>query len=64
MQENKAIGACYENSSTSAEKRIRELLNLHATQLNFMPFKGATDVLFVVKRMQDKYRYKFVYVLS
>ena len=38
------------------ERRIQQLVNIDSMQLDFMP--GMTDVLFVVRRMQEKYRDK------
>ena len=33
------------------ERRIRELLNPDSMQFGFMPGRGTTDALFVVRRM-------------
>ena len=40
------------------ERRIRELVNINSMQLGFMPGRGTTDALFVVRRMQEEYRDK------
>ena len=40
------------------ERRIRELVNIDSMQFGFMLEKGTTDALFVVRRMQEKYRNK------
>ena len=40
------------------ERRIRELVNIDSMQFSFMPGRGTTDALFVVRRMQEKYRDK------
>ena len=40
------------------ERRIRESVNIDSTQFGFMPGSGTTDVLFVIRRMQEKYREK------
>ena len=40
------------------EKRIRELVNVDLMRFGSMPGKGATDTLFVVRRMQEEYRDK------
>ena len=40
------------------ERRIRELVNIDLMQFGFMPGRGATDALFVVRRMQKDYRDK------
>ena len=43
------------------EKRIRYHLNKYKVgemQFGFMPGRGTTDALFIVRRMQDKYREK------
>ena len=40
------------------KKTIQELMNADATQFGFMPGKGATYVLFTVRRLQDEYRGK------
>ena len=40
------------------ERRIRELVNVDSMQFGFMPERGTTDALFVVRRIQDKYRDK------
>ena len=38
------------------ERRIRELVNIDSMQFGFMPARGTTDALFVVRRMQKEYR--------
>ena len=40
------------------ERRIRELVNIDSIQFGFMPGRGMTDELFVVRRMQKEYRDK------
>ena len=40
------------------ERRIRELVNIDSMQFSFMPGRGTTDALFVVRRMQEEYRDK------
>ena len=40
------------------EKRIRELVNIAARQFNFVPVRGTTDALFVVRKMQEEYKDK------
>ena len=40
------------------EKTIQELVNIDLMRFGFMPGRGTTDVLFVVKRMQEEYRDK------
>ena len=40
------------------EKRIRELENIDSMQFGFMPGRGTADALFVVRRIQEKYRDK------
>ena len=40
------------------DRRIRELINIDSMQLGFMPGRETTDVLFVVRRMQEEYRDK------
>ena len=35
------------------ERRIRELVKIDSMQFGFMPGRGTTDALFVVRRMQD-----------
>ena len=40
------------------KRRIRELVNIDSMQFDFMPGRGTTDALFVVRRMRDKYRDK------
>ena len=40
------------------ERRIRELVNIDAMQFGFMPGRGTTDALFVVRRMQEEYMEK------
>ena len=40
------------------EKRIRKLVNLDEMQFGFMPGKGTTDALFILRRLQEEYRDK------
>ena len=40
------------------EKWIRALVNLNEMQFGFMPGKGTTDALFILRRMQEEYREK------
>ena len=40
------------------ERRIRELVNFGSMQFGFIPGRGTTDALFVVRRMQEEYRNK------
>ena len=40
------------------ERRIQELVNIDSMQFGFMPGRRTTDALFVVRRMQEKYRDK------
>jgi len=40
------------------ERRIRLVVNLDKMQCGFMPEKGTTDALFVVRRMQEEYKDK------
>ena len=40
------------------ERRIRELVNIDSMQFGFMPERGRSDALFVVRRMQEEYRDK------
>ena len=40
------------------ERRIRESVNIDSMQFGFMPGRGTTDALFVVRRMQEEYRDK------
>ena len=40
------------------ERRIRNLVNLDEMQFGFMPGKGTTDALFILRRMQEEYRNK------
>ena len=40
------------------ERRIRELVNIDSMQFGSMPGRGTTDVLFVVRRMEEEYRNK------
>ena len=40
------------------ERRIRTLVNLDEIQFGFMPGKGTTDALFVLRKMQEEYRDK------
>ena len=39
-------------------KRIRELVNIDATQFGIMPGRGTTDALFEVRRMQEEHKNK------
>ena len=38
------------------EKRIRELVKVDDMQFGFMPGKGTTDALFILRRMQEEFR--------
>ena len=40
------------------ERRIRELVDIDSMQFGFMPGRGTTDALFVVRIMQEEYRDK------
>ena len=40
------------------ERRIRKLVNIDSMQFRFMPGRGTTDALFVVRRMQEECRDK------
>ena len=40
------------------EKRIRALVEVEDMQFGFMPGRETTDALFIVRRMQEKYRKK------
>ena len=40
------------------ERRIQQLVNIDLMQFAFMPKRGTTDTLFVVRRMQEEYRNK------
>ena len=40
------------------EGRIRELVNIDSMQFGFMPGRGTTDALFVVRRMLEEYKDK------
>ena len=37
------------------KKKIRLLVSLDEMQFGFMPGKGTTDVLFILRRMQEEY---------
>ena len=54
LQRSKAARA----RSEKVLERIRELVNIDSMQFGFMPGRGATDALFVVRRMQEEYRDK------
>ena len=38
------------------EKRLRELVKVDDMQFGFMPGKGTTDALFILRRMQEELR--------
>ena len=38
------------------EKRIKELVKVDDMQFGFMPGKGTTDALFILRRMQEEFR--------
>ena len=40
------------------ERRIRALIDFNKAQFGFMPGKGTTDALFVVRRLQKEHRAK------
>ena len=37
------------------EKRLRESVTIDAMQFGFMPGKGTTDAIFIVRQLQEKY---------
>ena len=37
------------------ERKIREVVNVDGMQFGFMPGRGITVALFIVRRMQEKY---------
>ena len=40
------------------KRRIQKLVNIDSMQFGFMPGRGMTDALFVIQRIQEKYRNK------
>ena len=40
------------------KRKIRELVNIDSKQFGIMPGRGATDALFVARRMREEYRDK------
>ena len=38
------------------EKRIREFVKVDDMQFGFMPGKGTTDALFILRKMQEEFR--------
>ena len=44
------------------ERRIREVVNVDGMQFGSMPGRGATDALFIVRRLQEENRDKVIYV--
>ena len=40
------------------ERRIRAQVDFNETQFDFIPGKGITDVLFLVRRLQEEHRAK------
>jgi len=40
------------------ERRIRALIKLDKMQFGFMPGKGTTDALFILRRLQEEYHDK------
>ena len=40
------------------QRKIQELVNIDVMQFGFMPGRGTTDALFVVRRMQEECRGK------
>ena len=43
------------------EKKIRALMEVDDMQFDFMPGRGTTNALFIVRRMQEEYRVKKLY---
>ena len=37
------------------ERKLREKVNIDGMQFGFMPGKGTTDAIFVVRQMQEKF---------
>ena len=37
------------------DSNIREMVNVNEMQFNFVPAKGTTDAIFVVRQLQEKY---------
>ena len=57
IQRSKAAGSCNEDSGESVEEnRIRGLVRIDDMQFGFMPGKGTTHALFLVRRMQEEFR--------
>jgi len=40
------------------EDRIRQQIDIHDMQFQYMKSKGITDAIFIVRRMQEKFRAK------
>ena len=40
------------------EKRLRQLINIDEMQYGFMPGYGATDAIFMLRQVREKYRHK------
>ena len=40
------------------ERRLREQVQIDELQFGFMPGKGTTDAIFIVRQMQERYREK------
>ena len=56
LQRSKAVRARHKNHLESAEEKNSRISNIDSRQFGFMPGRGITNALFVVQRMQDKYR--------
>ena len=42
-------------------ERVRALVEVDDMQFDFMPGRGTTNALFIVRRMQEEYRVKKLY---
>ena len=54
----KVLEHALKNVERVLERRIRELVNIDLMHFGFVPGRGTTNTLFVVRRMQEKYRDK------
>ena len=52
---SEVAGACNEDVEKVLERRMRHMLKVDKMQFGFMPGKGTTDTMFILRRLQKEY---------